>query len=699
MSKNTTVSLTLQIKGQQASQEMKRISDQQVTATTKINQQWTQIGNAQAKFVNTAKTGTRETINTARAGDQLLRTNRMLEDVLRQQSIQTKLQSQLYKQNVVSAQQMDRAYASMNTRISSLQNDLGKVERSSINTSTHALNTAGTWKDAAKSLAAMYGTMQAMNALKTTVSTNLDFERDVLEMKQNAGMTPVQANQIRQVAIESANYTMQTPQEVLKASKSFARAGDKFEDIKGNTIEAARAATVFRSTPEEVANMDFDLRTKMGIKNSDIPAVNNMLYYHGNSGRFEAPSFAKFSPEMLSAMSNVGIKGVQGANFTGALTQVLMNKASVNEPSKVKTYIEQGLGHITSPHYVKGLAKFGIDVEKYMPNGKFYGDGGTQGLLDLTEEMKRKGLTNPFNLAKAGFSDQETAKFWLSMMQYNNDLIKAMQNGNQSAKDDQIGAHLNEMQQSNFGKVKQAEIAVEKAKLSDSGQKLTDAAGTGSQLFAEHPVVAAAGAGAAGIYGYKTFSTVRANGILSSSKVLGRASGVATVGFGAYDAYSAYKNPNLSAVQKKAEYTKAGVSTASTLAGGYAGAQTGAMVGAGIGAFFGGVGAVPGAAIGGVVGGVAGGLGGWWLGDKAGEELTKGMTEQTQQISENGDNQVQAIQDMKNALLGKIDALITATNQNKPTFNFGGSLLDGISQNAQQQEKRHGAPPSYMLVK
>ncbi|EHU1447200.1 hypothetical protein A1Z84_RS19275, partial [Acinetobacter baumannii] len=96
---NSTVSLTLQIRGQQAAQEMKRISDQQVQATTKINTQWTQIGSAQAKFVNTARAGTRETLNTARAGDQLLRTNKLLEGVLRQQGA-------LLKQQVGSAQQL-----------------------------------------------------------------------------------------------------------------------------------------------------------------------------------------------------------------------------------------------------------------------------------------------------------------------------------------------------------------------------------------------------------------------------------------------------------------------------------------------------------------------------------------------------------------------------------------------------------------
>lgn len=699
-----TVQLRLQLVGDAAAQ-LKQINNEQIVSAQRLKPVTAEQLNQSKKITNELKqqvTGYQQQNQQLLANEttrQLgLRTEKAINNEIRQAHINYQKLGILQRQGVVSANDMQRAYAAMNTKVSGLQHELGRVEKASLNTSNHAISTAGTWKDAAKSLAAMYGTMQAMNALRSTVTTNLDFERDVLEMKQNAGMTPAQANEIRKVAIDSSNYTLQTPQDVFKASKSFARAGDKFEDIKGNTIEAARAATVYRATPEQVANMDFDLRTKMGIKNSDIPAINNMLYYHGNSGRFEMSSFAQYAPEMLSAATNVGINGIEGANFVGAVAQVLMNKASINEPGKVKTMLEQGAGHITAPHYVKGLKKFGINVEEYMPNGQFYGEGGFPGIRDLTLAMRKKGLTNPFKLAKAGFADQETAKFWLSMMQYIDDIEKEMGKGRETAEQDQIGIDLNEMQQSNFGKVKQTEIAVEKAKLSDAGQKITDAAGTGSQFLTEHPVAAIAGAGAAGVYGYKTYASVKANGILNSSKVLGRAGGIATIGLGAYDAYSAYKNPNLSPIQKKGEYTKAGVTTASTLAGGYVGAQTGAMIGGGIGAVFGGIGAVPGAAIGGLIGGAAGSIGGWWLGDKAGEQLSLSMADQTQQIVESSDNQVKAIEDMKNTLSYKIDTLINATNQNRPVFNLsGGSLLDAVSGATQKESNRHGSVPASPL--
>lgn len=104
--RNSTVSLTLQIRGQQAGQEIKRITDQQITATKQINQQWVQISSAQAKFATTAKAGTQATVQTARASDGLLRTNRMMEGVLRQQSIQTKIQSQQYKTQQTAVQRL-----------------------------------------------------------------------------------------------------------------------------------------------------------------------------------------------------------------------------------------------------------------------------------------------------------------------------------------------------------------------------------------------------------------------------------------------------------------------------------------------------------------------------------------------------------------------------------------------------------------
>ena len=55
MSKNSVVSLTLQVKGQQASQELKRIATDQITAIQKINTEQQKLAPIQAGQINNAK--------------------------------------------------------------------------------------------------------------------------------------------------------------------------------------------------------------------------------------------------------------------------------------------------------------------------------------------------------------------------------------------------------------------------------------------------------------------------------------------------------------------------------------------------------------------------------------------------------------------------------------------------------------------
>ena len=92
MSKNTTVSITLKLKGN-AGADLTRINLDQIKQTQKINTNWNMAATAQARFTDQVRRSTTETKQTSTASEQLLRTNRMLEGVLRQQAIQTRLLS------------------------------------------------------------------------------------------------------------------------------------------------------------------------------------------------------------------------------------------------------------------------------------------------------------------------------------------------------------------------------------------------------------------------------------------------------------------------------------------------------------------------------------------------------------------------------------------------------------------------------
>jgi len=126
----------------------------------------------------------------------------------------------------------------------------------------------------------LFNVSGGFSAVRNTLKTNFSFERDILELKQNSGMLKEHADELRRLAISSADSALQTPQEILAGMKEFARSGEQFEGIKAKVVEAARAATVFRTSVEEIASMDFDLTDKLNIDPSRLNRAHNMLYYH-----------------------------------------------------------------------------------------------------------------------------------------------------------------------------------------------------------------------------------------------------------------------------------------------------------------------------------------------------------------------------------------------------------------------------------
>lgn len=313
---NSTVSLTLQIKGQQAAQEMKRISDQQVQATTKINTQWTQIGSAQAKFVNTARAGTRETMNTARAGDQMLRTNRMLEGVLRQQSIQTKLQSQLLKQQVGSAQQ--------------LANWAKQVEQSSKRTHQSTRETMSLWQ---KGTAVAGGAVAGGAIISNALQKPRDYDQQLTYIAatatggQNMSVTDrLAARSQLNNYIKSAVRTGGGTREDAAAAANTLIASGKYElDTVAPALNAAvktafsADAAVTDAATLTVRMQDFGL--------TDLQRGHDIAVRGGELGSFEYKDQAKWLAQQMAAAKAVGYSGEKGFIELVAMNQVAMSTA------------------------------------------------------------------------------------------------------------------------------------------------------------------------------------------------------------------------------------------------------------------------------------------------------------------------------------------------------------------------------------
>lgn len=526
-----------------------------------------------------------------------------------------------------------------------------------------ALNGFGT----VTKMAMAYGGYSASGVLQDALKANLEFERRMLETKQLAEMTAEQISALRKEAISGSRESLQTPLDIADGLRTLANAGMRYEAIAPTIQEAARSALAFRSTVQDIANMDFDIQEKFRVDPKAMRDVHNMLYYHSKSGRFEAKSLASEAPVYLSEMSKLGMGGVEGLNFAGALTQVMMKLAPATQPTEVSTLIKHGLGHITQPHYVKGLEKFGIDVKKYAPGGKFYGEGGIDGLMDLAAAMKAKGLTDPFKMGEAGFREQYTQNFWRQLMTYSEEIRAQMKTARSEAAMDRIGVDNAEIKQAAFGKMRAAEIEAQKVKLGESAAAAAGGFAGAMEWAADNKMAAGLGALGALIGGrlaYKAGMNRRggdgmaglaagavggvqrvfvvnlpgAGGLRTSAdqarrsgsgpvtvpagpaagagagRLGGMAAGAAgalkygapvALAMGAWDAYQVSQEKELTDGQRVNAYVGVGGRTA--------GALGGAALGGAVGALFGGVGAVPGAMIGGALGDVIGGKIAEWL--------------------------------------------------------------------------------------
>ncbi|WP_151730359.1 phage tail tape measure protein [Acinetobacter junii] len=317
---NSTVSLTLQIKGQQAAQEMKRISDQQVQATTKINTQWTQIGSAQAKFVNTARAGTRETMNTARAGDNLLRTNRMLEGVLRQQSIQTKLQSQLLKQQVSSAQQ--------------LANWAKQVEQSSKRTHQSTRETMSLWQ---KGTAVAGGAVAGSAIISSALQKPRDYDQQLTYIAatatggQNMAVTDrlavrSQLNEYIKTAVRSGGGT----REDAAAAANTLIASGKYELDNVSPALNAAVKTAFSTDASVTDAATLTVRMQdFGLTN--LQRGHDIAVRGGQLGSFEYKDQAKWLAQQMAAARAAGYSGEKGFMELVAMNQVAMSTAGTTD--------------------------------------------------------------------------------------------------------------------------------------------------------------------------------------------------------------------------------------------------------------------------------------------------------------------------------------------------------------------------------
>ncbi|WP_336939170.1 hypothetical protein [Acinetobacter modestus] len=697
--KNTVVSLTLQLKGN-AAQELKKIGDEQVKATTKVNQQWQQVGNAQAKFVTLTQAGTRETINTARASDNVLQKNKMLESVLRQQSIQTKIQSQQFKTQQSTVQQLTVLIKQQQQSAAQLANYMKQVEQSSKKTQQHTKESTSFMQKGAAIGGAVVG---AGYALQQPIERTVNYDKDLHYAAQKLSDSPDDWNKTKKwmntiVVGNAVNGGVNRDQSFLAMDALIANGAynDKnLDKMKGNLAkahyEAAKSALASGGDILDFAQVGVAAKSR----NLNESKVQAMVIKADDLGAMSAKDIAKALPAQLGKLAVDKVNGEKSIAQLIALNEIAMKTAGTS--GEADTNVQNFLGKMYSDDTNKRLLKeYKVNLPVRYAEGKKSGktdfdvflgtadeilakDKKMQAVMEklisaknTTEENNiyetQKGIFEQSGLA-AILPDQQSLMALVALKRYSNDwnnMTNTAMTEGEKTRDSKYAYNKKELAAYGFNAFDVTRKNAEFETLQTTVQSLGDMGTKVAELTEQYPqLVAAMGTAelalktlaiAAGGATLAQIASGSGNGGLFgglASKVnpknLVKGATLLTLATGGYDLYSTYKDEKLSQAQKNIKQ--------SSTVGGMGGALAGAAAGAALGSF------VP--LIGTVIGGLAGGALGYWGGSEGGEAFGEffneqnGIMENQSKLLEEQNKQmgqvVKELQKLPNVLSGAIN--------------------------------------------
>lgn len=718
---NTTVSLTIQLRGNGAD-ALRRAGADQLNTTRRVNQQFTQINTQQTRYLNVQRQSTQQMQQTARAGQNLLGSHQTLVNVLRREIEQQR----------------------------TLVQQLRQAEQASQRIRQNAEQTANRWQKAKEFAGGIAAAGAGLAAGASVVSSSLETPRQYDELltyitaTATAGknLTPQQRLQekrtydsyVRQ-AVRYGGGTREASAQALDKINSSGVIADK--DYLENLKMSSKVAFATDAKGADAGQMTVSMTT-FGVK--DLQKGHDIAIKGGQLGSFEYKDLAKYLPQQMGSASNLGYSGEDGLIKLVALNQLAKRSASSSDDAG--NNVVNLLAKLSSQDFAKAVAgavelkngdpimqdgkktvfdwntykvqqkKQGVDpieafmklLDRQLKGNPEYQSAQSQLQSANTPASQKKALTELSNIALGNeigqiIADQQVMMAALDAV-YGKDRGKQIENAlrnsagttnaeSQMVRDTEFAKNIAAQQEVLFAQSRYYDAVA--PTLGSAKQAATNWAGanedTAGRAYAAG--VTAAAATATGVTGVAVSQfmpeSVRQSGgkiVGGSAKFLSRAAPVATVGLGAYDVYSAATDDKLTSEQKKIKYGRAGGATAGALAGGAAGAAAGSFV------------PVLGNAVGGILGGLIGGAAGYFGGGAAGENIAKDLIENSKRHTKVVETQEQTQQQMLKSLQS-IERFMAAN----PTWNLNldGSLLyQGLGQRAESEAKRNSTVQFYL---
>lgn len=709
-SSNSTVSLTLQIHGQQATQQIQRLNLNINQAQQQQKGNLDQILRTQQQINSSVQQNGRYGQQQVRTGQSMVQTNRLLAQMIQQQQRSSSLITQQLRQQERTYQVQVNALRSQVREAERLRHELqqiGQVQRDNARAgSTGGNNIIGTTAAIAGGTyaAGMIGAnylkdpRDYMRQISLATDTALagqkmsvpEFNNKVAEMQEFVRNSTIKGGSSPQQMVQALN--------TLTASNIY-----DFKELKDVMLQVSRTGFASGADSNDVALMTVAQRN-FGL--NDLTRANDQAMKAGQLGSFELRDMARYMPDLLTQGKNAGYIGENG--YKDLLVMMQLSKKTAGTAEGAAVNLSDLLGSFSQYHLGLSFAKH-IKVD----------DGDPIAAYGVSK--KRKGFdwtTYAANMREKGVGEVEAAALLMNRQmqksplyrEYQNKAQKALSSGNNAEYLENVQAATQIAAQSEIGKIfhnKQALMAfmgitmnMEKGGFKEYLEKgINDSVGT---IQTSHDRQAAQEYGKDG-----ALDTARFNARVDNYN--GVAGWLGDLKQGIADFASS--NAGVAAAASAAVVGLTAVATA----GGIAAL---AMRTGGSGSIAGGVLAKGGSyavTAGQVVlsGAVGYGIGTSirnmymqtetgqkaddWIGEKITQTLALFGNDEAQATLEANAKYEQMISEQQQQnqiskdLSNKLSTLINVAQQNKPVINLGGgSLMDQISQHTRTEEKRHG---------
>lgn len=351
MSNNSVVSLRLQLKGQ-AGAELRKIGQEQTQSTAKVNQNWTKIAQTQTRVVQIAKQGMKATQATSFVSEQLLRTNKTLEYVTKQQTLQ-------FKQQQSAARGIAKSYKEVEQSTKQIQrNQHGSSGSNLRQVGRFAAGVAG-------------GVMAGGMALQRPVRDTMQYEKELAQLSITAYDNPADRKQgqdtLRNMLARTSKEYGQTTDDSMTGLNALIGSGKYAGKTKAETeanLQRALSAAAEAAQASGGDILDFaQLSIAAKNKGLDERKYMSLAVQAGKEGNFETRDLARYLSLQSGMLPSDPANQLKQAGQLMALNQVAMSTAGSTDQAgnNVVNLLSKMNADSTKKTFKK---EYGIDLEK-----------------------------------------------------------------------------------------------------------------------------------------------------------------------------------------------------------------------------------------------------------------------------------------------------------------------------------------------